>query len=115
MRGRGARGYRGRGRGRGQRRGGGTRGGDRSAKPTRYQEYDCQKLASLSMKMNGGNAFYLVNKKSIYTDADIKNYREESLKAMIGKNIANQRIELTIKPPADLSIKLKELVQKKIT
>jgi len=67
------------------------------------------------MKMNGGNAFYLVNKKSIYTDGDVENYREESLKAMIGKNLTNQRSESTIKPPGDLSVKLNELVQKKIT
>jgi len=115
MGGRRGRGYRGRGRGRGQGRGRRTRGGNRSAKPTRYQEYDCQQLTTLSMKMNGGNAFYLVNKKSIYTDVDIENFRGQSLKAMIGMNQTNQRSESTIKAPADLSIKLNELVQKKIT
>jgi len=112
---RGASGFRSRDRGRGRGRGRGTHGSNRSAKPTRYQEYDCQPLATLSMKMNRGKAFYLVNKKSIYTDVDVESYRDESLRAMVDMNETNQRIESTIKPPADFPNKLNELVQKKMT
>ena len=114
--GRGGRGYRGRGRGRGrgQGRGRGTRGGSRSGKPSRYQEYDCSALATISEKMNSGKAFYLVNKKSIYTDVDVVGYRGECLRSMIGVNQTNQRTEST-KPPTDLAIKQNELVQKGTT
>ena len=112
---RGGRGYRGRGRGRGQGRGRGTRGGSRSGKPSRYQEYDCSALASISEKMNSEKAFYLVNRKSIYTDVDVASYRGECLRSMIGVNQTNQLTESTIKPPTDLAIKQSELVQKGIT
>jgi len=113
--GRGGRGYRGRGRGRGRARGRDTRGGTRNAKPSRYQEYDCPALASISEKMNSGNAYYLVNKKSLYTDADIDKYREDCLKSMTGVNETKQRIKSTIKAPVDLNSKLVELVKKGIT
>jgi len=62
--------------------------------------------------MNSGKAFYLVNKKSIYTDEDTKTYRGERLRSMVRVNQTNQRTESTIKPPEDLAAKLGELVQK---
>jgi len=108
-------GSQGRGRGRGRGGGRGTRGGSRVAKPSRYQEYDCQALTSISMEMNAGNAFYLVNKKSIYTDVDIEKYRDECLRSMVEKNQTNHRSESTIKPPADLAAKMDDLLQKNLT
>jgi len=112
--GRGGRGARGRGRGRGNR-GRGGRSGSRSAKPSRYQEYDCQALTSLSEKMNCENAFYLVNSRSVYTDVDVEKYRQECLKSMLDVNQTSQRSESTVKPPADLAGKVDELVERKMT
>jgi len=116
---RGTRGFRGRGQGRGrsrgQVRGRGSRVSNRSAKPSRYQEYECKELSVLAEQMNKGNAFYLVNKKSIYTDEDIRKYRGDRLKSMVRVNQTNQRTESTIRPPTDLGMKLKELVQRGIT
>jgi len=65
--------------------------------------------------MNPGEAFYLVKTKSIYTDVDIVNYRQERLGSMVEKNLTSQRSETTIKPPSDLASKLTDLVQKKVT
>jgi len=108
-------GFQGRGRGRGRGRVRNTRGRIRSAKPSRYQEYDCQALSSISMMMNAGDAFYLVNTKSIYTDVDIEKYRGECLRSMVVENQTKQRSESTIKAPVDLAVKMDELLQKKIT
>jgi len=110
-RGRGGRGMGGRGRGRGGR----GRGGSGSAKPSRYQEFDCPALVNLSERMNTQNAFYLVKSRSIYTDVDVENYREECLRSMVVDNQTNQQTESTIKAPEDLETKLDELVQRNMT
>jgi len=65
--------------------------------------------------MNSQNAFYLVKSRSIYTDVDVENYREECLRSMVVENQTNQQTESTIKAPTDLAPKLDELVQKKMT
>jgi len=104
--GRGGRGQRGRGRG---------RGGSRTTKPTRFQEFDCPALVAISKLMNTENAFYLVRHRSVYTDVDVQNYREQSLRAMVAEPEANRRGESTIKAPADLAAKLNELIQRNQT
>jgi len=111
--GRGGRGGRGRGQFRGRGRGG--RGANRSAKPSRFQEYDCLPLTVISEKMNSENAFYLVNRRSVFTDVDVANNRAECLSSMLGFNQTNQRTESTINPPADLKTKLDDLIERKMT
>jgi hypothetical protein len=108
--GRGGRGDRGSGRGMGR-----GRGGSRSTKPTRFQEFDCPELVSISELMNTENAFYLVRNRSVYTDVDVQNYREECLRSMVAKPEANRRGESTIAAPADLAAKLHELMQRNKT
>jgi len=65
--------------------------------------------------MNSQNAFYLVKNRSIYTDVDVENYREQCLRSMLVDNRTNQQTESTIKHPNDLAAKLDELVQKRMT
>jgi len=65
--------------------------------------------------MNNQNAFYLVKTRSVYTDVDVENYREECLRSMLLDNRTNQQTESTIKHPTDLAPKLDELVQKRMT
>merc|ERR1719494_407255 len=89
--GRGGRGHRGGGRGMGR-----GRGSSRSAKPTRFQEFDCPALVSISKLMNTENAFYLVRNRSVYTDVDVQNYREQCLRSMVVEPQANSRGESTL-------------------
>jgi len=65
--------------------------------------------------MNTENAFYLVKSRSIYTDVDVENYREQCLRSMVVDNRTNQQTESTIKAPSDLASKLDELIQKNMT
>jgi len=91
------------------------RGGSRSTKPARFQEFDCPSLVSISKEMNTENAFYLVRSRSVYTDVDVQNYREQCLKSMVSENQENKRGESTITAPADLADKLSELIQRNKT
>jgi len=65
--------------------------------------------------MNSENAFYVINSRSVYTDVDIEQSRDECLRSMLGTNQINQRTVSTIKPPADLVTKLDDLIQRKMT
>jgi len=70
---------------------------------------------NLSERMNSQNAFYLVKSRSIYTDVDVENYREECLRSMVVENQTNQQTQSTIKAPTDLATKLDELIGKNMT
>jgi len=90
-------------------------GVNRATKPSSFQEYDCPALTSISEKMNSDNAFYLVTRRSVFTDVDVASYRAECLNSMVGINQTNQRTESTIKAPADLITKLDDLVERNMT
>jgi len=91
------------------------RGGSRTAKPTKYQEFDCPALVSISNEMNTENAFYLVRSRSVYTDVDVQGYREQCLRSMVEESQGEKRGESTIKAPADLAAKLGELIARNKT